>query len=41
MITPGFGEKGRTLEWNFKNTEILKTRNFEKNMEFLKNLEFF
>ena len=29
MKTPGFGEKGRTLEWNFKNTEILK------NVEFL------
>ena len=31
MITPGFDEKGRTLEWNFKNTEILKKHGiFEK-----------
>ena len=53
MKTPGFGEKGRTLEWNFKNTEILKkhgifkntevlkTRNFEKKHGIFKNLEFF
>ena len=24
MKTPGFDKKRRTLEWNFKNTEILK-----------------
>ena len=40
MKTPGFDKKKkrRTLEWNFKNAEILKKHGFFKNLEFFERV---
>ena len=40
MKTPGFDKKGRTLEWNLKNTEVLKKHGILKKMWNFYNVEF-
>ena len=38
MKTPGFDKKRRPLEWNFKNTEVLKKHGILKNLEFFERV---